>query len=177
MPWINHTDDDLLNLILAVDQMAINTVQVGPKATYEALSKTLRDRLTPDPDADRFYEAASNLDSSHRLSEPDEYQNPPFISKSENGAYVMAWIWVSNEDAGIRDIEIAIHPMKKAADGEGHTLADNDAEALFWDVLVKERDDSDDIDVLEEVENLPTRDAAELVASAFELKYPDGWRE
>lgn len=48
-------------------------------------------------ETDPFAKAA--FDNYHRDGEI-EVDDPAVLSQSDEGAYVMAWVWVSNEDAG-----------------------------------------------------------------------------
>ena len=47
------------------------------------------------PDLEPFLGAADSVDGVCEIA------NPAIVSDSEDGAYVLAWVWVSNEDAGI----------------------------------------------------------------------------
>jgi len=65
-------------------------------------------------------------------------------------------------------IDISVFPMRKLPDGSAE-IADFPFDPEFWDVLVR----NEDGDVLDEVEDLPTSEAAEAVVTSFLAKYPD----
>jgi hypothetical protein len=69
---------------------------------HEWLTKmTDRDNAQEDPDFGKYRDAAKKL--HHREGEL-EIDDDAIVSKGEDpGAYVQAWIWVSNSDAGVEE--------------------------------------------------------------------------
>ncbi len=57
--------------------------------------------IVDDPDADAFRQGASNEWGSDDI----EIDGDAIVSRSETGAFVAAWVWVSNEEAGIEETD------------------------------------------------------------------------
>lgn len=107
MPWIYVADDELEILKRGLDrEVGFHLVSSHKDETVAA--QNLRDRIkkvtAPNPRADQYLKIATDLFGPYRLSEPDEFEDPPFVSESEEGAYVMAWIWVDKpEEEGLEE--------------------------------------------------------------------------
>ena len=95
MPWINLSDEEVKHVCFALDALRV-AKPIDEEATR--IRKYIQERTAPNPQADLYYELATDFDGPYRLSEPDEFENPPFVSQSDEGAYVMAWIWVDKPD-------------------------------------------------------------------------------
>lgn len=65
-------------------------------------------------------------------------------------------------------IDITIFPMRNLPDGSAG-IAEYPFDPEFWDVLVRDENG----DVLDEIEDLATADAAEAAVESFLLKYPE----
>jgi hypothetical protein len=73
---------------------------------YRIIADRVQETLKPGANDDALRTAAhekySGLDSSHRIDDNElDWDDVPTVSASDEGAYVMAWLWVSNEEAGI----------------------------------------------------------------------------
>lgn len=88
--WIQFTDDEVKTII------ETQTMDV------QALAKKMQERLDEESSLKCFKDAAH---SAHHLDGECEIDDDAVVSDSEAGAYVQAWIWVSNEEAGIPDPE------------------------------------------------------------------------
>ena len=99
MPWINLTDDELEIVKKGLQREVgfhLLSSHVEETKAAQNVQKRISEQLQATPDAQAFIDAVS-------LSEPDELDDDPIVSRGDDGAYVMAWIWISNEDAGIDD--------------------------------------------------------------------------
>ena len=97
MPWICLDDNELEIVKRGLDrEVGFHLVSCHKEETIAA--QQCRDRIkeitAPNPIADHYFEIATDLDGPYRLSDPDEFEDPPYVSQSDDGAYVMAWIWV-----------------------------------------------------------------------------------
>lgn len=90
--WINLTDDERGVLASCLQRAGI----AGSDDLIERL------KASPDPSDADFISAASEKHEFGSDGDVDIDENA-VVSRSDDGAYVMAWLWVSNEDAGLSD--------------------------------------------------------------------------
>lgn len=76
--WIRLTDDEIAEILKSIPD--------------GELAMKLRD--PPDPESIAFAGAV-------RQSDELEVDPDAVVSRGEDGAFVMSWVWVSNEEAGI----------------------------------------------------------------------------
>jgi hypothetical protein len=67
-----------------------------------------------DPDAQDFFTAARNI---YAINDETEIDDEPLLSRGDDGAFVSAWVWVSNEQAGIIHCEECGERTTEAGDG------------------------------------------------------------
>ena len=163
MPWINLSDEEVKHVCFALD--ALRDEASDEEATR--IRKYIEERTAPNPQADLYYGLATDFDGPYRLSEPDEFENPPFVSQSEEGAYVMAWVWV-DKPAGPEEYLIELVEADEVIHAELF-LAVDDIEASkrssdYWNdtpqavlngerfevrlYYAEERDDGDEIETI-----------------------------
>lgn len=65
-------------------------------------------------------------------------------------------------------VDITIFPMRNLPDGSA-VIAEHPFNPEFWDVVAQDEDG----DVLDEIEDLPTSEAAEAAVTSLLLKYPE----
>lgn len=97
MPWIYLHDPQLEIVKRGLDrEVGFHLASSNKEETLAA--QNLRDRIKEvtklNPRAKLYHDIATDFDGPYRLSEPDEFESPPYISESDEGAYVMAWVWV-----------------------------------------------------------------------------------
>ncbi|SCW95359.1 hypothetical protein [Ancylobacter rudongensis] len=90
--WINLTDQER-----GLISVCLNALTVP-----EAKALIARLNEPADPTDGTFVERARE-DYEFGSDGDVDIDDTPVVSRSENGAYVMMWGWVSNEDAGLDD--------------------------------------------------------------------------
>lgn len=97
MTWICLDDDQLAIVKRGLDrEVAFHLVSPHKEETIAAQEcrDWIKQITAPNPRAELYHDIATDFDGPYRLSEPDEFENPPYVSESDEGAYVMAWVWV-----------------------------------------------------------------------------------
>lgn len=125
MAWHNLTDE-ARKTILALTEAAGKADTPEGAAAHAAYDEMLQygGELTEAECA--FASAARN-----NISDPDQIDDDVVVSASEDGAYVMAWIWVDNSDAGIcRTCGEAYEEGGDGYDGECPDCADKTDQEL-----------------------------------------------
>jgi len=99
--WINFSKDELG---LVKEILILNTSKGCDlvRKINEFISRTLG------PDTEKYREAAQRSLGTEDNIEIDD--DAPISKGNDSGAFVQAWIWVSNEDAGITSHDPARRP-------------------------------------------------------------------
>ncbi|RWI35511.1 hypothetical protein [Mesorhizobium sp.] len=99
--WFNLSpkDVELIHYALGHDETDKEAIELRNRLAEDAA-----DRMDPDHNAWRekafeLYEQEGEVEIDHQGDDSN------FISSSDEGAYVMAWVWVSNEAMGIHTCE------------------------------------------------------------------------
>jgi hypothetical protein len=89
--WVNLTREELKFL-----QQHIEAIVAGAP-----IKQKIDEALAIDP-AEEMRWAEKAFDIHHKDGECEvDYTSEPLVSHGDEGAYVMSWVWVSNEDMGI----------------------------------------------------------------------------
>ena len=94
--WLRLDDNDAAFLVDLLNRELKERLHIDDTGVQKL--QVIFDRLNeePDPDLSAFIGA---VDTSDDL----EVDADAVISRSDEGAFVMSWSWVSNEQAGIED--------------------------------------------------------------------------
>lgn len=94
--WLRLDDNDAAFLVDLLNRELKERLHVDDIGAEKL--RVIFDRLNeePDPDAERFCGAVETSDDL-------EVDADAVISRGKDGAFVMSWSWVSNEQAGIED--------------------------------------------------------------------------
>lgn len=95
--WINLTKDQLELIKTTV------SVTLGKLPAAQEIVTTIEETMERAfcPDNAIWIEKAKDFHQDEGQVEVDEQSDgSALVSDSEDGAYIMAWVWVSNEDAG-----------------------------------------------------------------------------
>ncbi|MGO7308815.1 hypothetical protein ACCS91_33710 [Rhizobium ruizarguesonis] len=95
--WLRLDDQQIAKLTSLVDADFDSPAHDGAeRARLDTIKRILATK--PDPDTQAFINAVETSDDL-------EVDEDAAISRGEEGAFVMSWSWVSNEDAGIKEKE------------------------------------------------------------------------
>lgn len=106
MPWHNLSDKARATILAVLEEKQATLPPTAENPFHEAYDKMLLAPASVDEIDLKFAEAA--WDVIPGWGEPHEVEGMPggvpYVSSSDDGAYVMAWIWVDNEEAGIEEV-------------------------------------------------------------------------
>jgi len=100
--WFNLTEDDEKLITALVDK---NPVSVNDLLTADPLMIKLHALRTRITDFKTEQAELQSFRDAVQIDEGTDCDGDACVSYSDDGAYVMTWTWVSNEDAGIEDDE------------------------------------------------------------------------
>jgi len=121
--WVNLTEYELL-----VVKQALNAATMGAGLPSPSHAQPVLDRIEElekeDPDDQAFRDAHRERYSSHPWTDGDiDIDDDAMVSRGDEGAYVMMWGYVRNEDAGI----FAFQTWEEAAKSQGWEITTGDA--------------------------------------------------
>lgn len=108
--WVCFMNDEIEALKRVLDDATMwQNVRDGASPDADAISKRLAIFMAPDSKDQRYRDAAENLNFV-RDGECEIDSNAVVSKGGDPGAYVMAWVWVYDDDAGIEPEEDADAP-------------------------------------------------------------------
>lgn len=119
--WISLSDDEMKRVVaalrIAADDAIVDDNDINPgeltlayRADADAIEKSAT-RTPEDDDLDQRFIDAARAKYEHISNGNLDWDDQPFVSHGDDGAYVMGWLWVSNGEAGFSGTEDEDEPL------------------------------------------------------------------